>query len=187
MTGQAVPPLRHVIEAPFTRRAWSELGHTLASFPVAASAFVIFVPMLHNGIFWAISAPVVRWHQGVARSLSRTLLGEDIPAVDDSAARLRGIERDLHDGTQAQLVALAMKLGLAMEKLDTAAPADLPRVAQLVGDAHRRALEAIADRFAVSERAVEKHISNIFSELGLPPSDSGHRRVLAALAFLDER
>jgi signal transduction histidine kinase len=66
-------------------------------------------------------------------------------AVDDSAARLRGIERDLHDGTQAQLVGLAMKLGLAMEKLQGGEPADLPRVTQLVGDAHRGTIEAIAD------------------------------------------
>ena len=66
-------------------------------------------------------------------------------AVDDSAARLRGIERDLHDGTQAQLVALAMKLGLAKEKLSTATPADLARVTQLVDDAHRGAIEAIGD------------------------------------------
>ena len=66
-------------------------------------------------------------------------------AVDDSAARLRGIERDLHDGTQAQLVALAMKLGLAKEKLGTAAPADMPRATQLVDDAHRGVIEAIAD------------------------------------------
>ena len=66
-------------------------------------------------------------------------------AVDDSAARLRSIERDLHDGTQAQLVALAMKLGLAKEKLGSTAPADLTRVAQLVDDAHRSAIEAIAE------------------------------------------
>jgi signal transduction histidine kinase len=66
-------------------------------------------------------------------------------AVDDSAARLRGVERDLHDGTQAQLVALAMKLGLAKEKLSTTAPADVARASQLVDDAHRGAVEAIAD------------------------------------------
>jgi signal transduction histidine kinase len=66
-------------------------------------------------------------------------------AVDDSAARLRGIERDLHDGTQAQLVALAMKLGLAKEKLHATAPVDLARITQLVDDAHRRAIETIAE------------------------------------------
>ena len=66
-------------------------------------------------------------------------------AVDDSAARLRSIERDLHDGAQAQLVALAMKLGLAREKLGHATPADLTRITQLVEDAHRSAVEAITE------------------------------------------
>ncbi|BBA99453.1 putative two-component system sensor kinase [Actinacidiphila reveromycinica] len=37
--------------------------------------------------------------------------------VDTAAADLRRIERDLHDGAQARLVALAMDLGLAKEKL----------------------------------------------------------------------
>ena len=50
--------------------------------------------------------------------------------------------------------------------------------------AEGRSNSAIADRIVVSERAVEKHISNIFSKLGLPPSDSDHRRVLAVLACL---
>jgi DNA-binding NarL/FixJ family response regulator len=50
--------------------------------------------------------------------------------------------------------------------------------------AEGRSNGAIADRLVVSERAVEKHISNIFSKLGLPSSDSDHRRVLAVLAYL---
>ena len=50
--------------------------------------------------------------------------------------------------------------------------------------AEGRSNSAIADHLVVSERAVEKHISNIFSKLGLPPSDSDHRRVLAVLAYL---
>jgi signal transduction histidine kinase len=66
-------------------------------------------------------------------------------AVEDSATRLRSIERDLHDGTQAQLVALAMKLGLAREKLQDGAQFDLARVTQLVEDAHRGVLDAITD------------------------------------------
>jgi len=53
--------------------------------------------------------------------------------------------------------------------------------------AEGRSNSAIAERHAVSERAVEKHVGSIFGKLGLPPSDSDHRRVLAVLAFLDER
>lgn len=334
--GTAASPLRRAIEAPFSKRAWSELGHTLSSFLLAAFAFAVIVPMLENGLFWALSTDWVRELAAAARRLARAQLGEDIPdpppmrlahyvkvaapdaaaaagmaaavtaaggkarlwetkpglttrwvppervaelaaeaglgaaavrprnelanwlgtrmldpyawrarayfvvkfqlgsvalaviaacwlggvfcltfpawilglhnqfpavslassfsllplglalllaapwtthglteadrwlmrgllgpgssaarirvleqsrarVVDDSAARLRGIERDLHDGTQAQLVAVAMKLGLARDKLYDASSVDLARVTQLVEDAHRGALEAIAD------------------------------------------
>ncbi|MEU4811361.1 response regulator transcription factor [Nocardia fluminea] len=40
---------------------------------------------------------------------------------------------------------------------------------------------AIATSLTVTERAVEKHIGNIFTKLDLPPSDTRHRRVLAVL------
>ncbi|MFE0374293.1 response regulator [Streptomyces inhibens] len=43
----------------------------------------------------------------------------------------------------------------------------------------------IAKLLVVSDRAVSKHIGNVFAKLGLPPSDSGHRRVLAVLAYLN--
>ncbi|MFC4554947.1 response regulator transcription factor [Georgenia faecalis] len=42
----------------------------------------------------------------------------------------------------------------------------------------------IAAAIVVSEAAVSKHIGNIFAKLGLASSDSGHRRVLATLAYL---
>ena len=42
----------------------------------------------------------------------------------------------------------------------------------------------IAGRLFVTETAVSKHIGNIFAKLGLAASDSGHRRVLAVLAYL---
>ena len=70
-------------------------------------------------------------------------------AVDDSAARLRRIERDLHDGAQAQMVAVAMKLGLAREKLGGTVAgiteADMERALELVDAAHRSAKEAIIE------------------------------------------
>ena len=340
MTEPASSPLRQILQAPFTRRAWAELAYAIISVPLAVAALVFIIPMLGNGGLWAASAPGVRKFGAVNRFLARRLLGEDVPApqplrpypyvrvrtpdaarltalaeaegarvrqrgnqvriiglpasriteltteeriaiyalrpesswgwvrgafrdraawqargyfalklpvavaslliaavfwlaglfyltypiwwalakvspwlfgghfgmladsfllvplgailllvapwlthvvtgvdrmlirgllgpvspgspalaervrnleqtrahaVEDSAARLRSIERDLHDGAQAQLVALAMKLGLAKDKLVDTAPPDLTRVAQLVDDAHRSAIEAIAE------------------------------------------
>jgi len=50
--------------------------------------------------------------------------------------------------------------------------------------AEGRSNSAIAERLVVSEGAVEKHASNIFAKLGLIPTESDHRRVLAVLAYL---
>ena len=50
--------------------------------------------------------------------------------------------------------------------------------------AEGRSNSAIADSLSVSDGAVEKHVSNIFSKLGLPPADATHRRVLAVLTDL---
>jgi len=66
--------------------------------------------------------------------------------LDTSAATLRRIERDLHDGTQAQLVAVAMRLGQVKEKLAAERDRlDLDQVRQLVDDAHKGAKEAIVE------------------------------------------
>jgi signal transduction histidine kinase len=94
--------------------------------------------------------------------------------VDDSAARLRRIERDLHDGAQAQMVAVAMKLGLAREKLGAAlngtVQADLERVLELVDAAHRGAKEAIAE------------LRDLARGIHPPVLDRGLGAALAALA-----
>jgi len=50
--------------------------------------------------------------------------------------------------------------------------------------AEGRSNPAIADRLFVTLRAVEKHVTSIFSKLGLPASTEDHRRVLAVLASL---
>jgi len=52
--------------------------------------------------------------------------------------------------------------------------------------AEGRSNSAIAQRLFVSEKAVSKHSTSIFSKLGLSPSDDDNRRVLAVLAFLNE-
>jgi DNA-binding NarL/FixJ family response regulator/class 3 adenylate cyclase len=50
--------------------------------------------------------------------------------------------------------------------------------------AEGRSNQAIAERLFVTLRAVEKHVTSIFTKLNLPASTDDHRRVLAVLAFL---
>jgi signal transduction histidine kinase len=67
-------------------------------------------------------------------------------AVDDAAARLRRVERDLHDGAQARMVAIAMTLGMAKEKLgEQGAISDPARARELVDAAHLSAKQAVLE------------------------------------------
>jgi DNA-binding NarL/FixJ family response regulator len=50
--------------------------------------------------------------------------------------------------------------------------------------AEGRSNHAIAEQLVVTERAVEKHVTSIFSKLDLVPAPEDHRRVLAVLTFL---
>jgi DNA-binding NarL/FixJ family response regulator len=60
-----------------------------------------------------------------------------------------------------------------------------PRERDVLGlMAEGRTNAAIAKTLVVSDRAVEKHIANIFLKLDLPPSGDDHRRVLAVLRYL---
>jgi signal transduction histidine kinase len=68
-------------------------------------------------------------------------------AIDESVARLRRIERDLHDGAQVRLAALAMTLGEIKEYLDSAPTGadDSDRTRMLVSAAHQNAKETLAE------------------------------------------
>ena len=50
--------------------------------------------------------------------------------------------------------------------------------------AEGRSNTAIAEGLRLSNASVEKYVTSIFGKLGLPPSDSDHRRVLAVLRYL---
>lgn len=121
--------------------AWRARPYFVLKLPVAAADLLAAVGIRLAGLFyltypiWWELAKAGPWLTHavteVDRALISSLLGpvsldstalaervRDLEetrahAVDDSAARLRSIERDLHDGAQAQLVALATKLGLA--------------------------------------------------------------------------
>ena len=121
-------------------------------------AFVGLATVITGAIFFFLAPWPVRFFDYLDRLLMRTLLAPDAmtvrvrtleqaraQTVDASAATLRRIERDLHDGTQAQLVALAMRLGMAKEKLADPDQLDIDQVRALVNDAHRGAKEAIVE------------------------------------------
>jgi signal transduction histidine kinase len=133
---------------------------------VAAVCFVIAaVALLALGYWWgAVFFVAAALNGSLAYLVPRWNLLRDAPknvervrelqrsravVVDDAAARLRRIEQDLHDGAQAQMVAVVMKLGLAREHLGTSAAglegADLGRARELVDAAHRGAMEAITE------------------------------------------
>jgi signal transduction histidine kinase len=64
-----------------------------------------------------------------------------VAAVDSAETERRRIERDLHDGAQQRLVALAVLLGTAQERLET----DPEEGKAMVADAHREAKAALAE------------------------------------------
>jgi signal transduction histidine kinase len=118
------------------------LGITLCAYRFWWGAALIAVGALELWIaYHLLVAPLPRRVRELEQSRAHI--------VDDSAARLRQIERDLHDGTQAQLVAVTMKLGLAVKKLrgmtDGTGQTDLDRVLELVAAAHSGAKDAIAE------------------------------------------
>jgi DNA-binding NarL/FixJ family response regulator len=53
--------------------------------------------------------------------------------------------------------------------------------------AEGRSNTAIAEKLVITQRAVEKHVKNIFQKLRLSPADTDHRRVLAVLRYLEAR
>ncbi len=60
-----------------------------------------------------------------------------------------------------------------------------PREREVLGlMAEGRSNQAIAEELVVTERAVEKHVTGIFSKLDLGPTPEDHRRVLAVLTYL---
>jgi signal transduction histidine kinase len=107
--------------------------------------------------------------------LERTRSGAIVAQQDE----LERIERDLHDGAQARLVALAMDLGLAREKLD----ADPEAAAVLVESAHEEAKTALVELrelvrgvhpVVLTDRGLDAALSALSARCSVPVSLDVH-------------
>ncbi|MGO8723442.1 MAG: sensor histidine kinase [Acidimicrobiales bacterium] len=117
------------------------------AFIVATGVVLLFIAPWPMRFAVYVDRKLVHWLLGpdaVAQRM-RNLEAARASTVDSSAALLRRIERDLHDGTQAQLVALAMRLGDAKERLEAYPAPELAPVRQLLDEAHRSAKEVIVE------------------------------------------
>ncbi|MEV5968612.1 sensor domain-containing protein [Streptomyces sp. NPDC051921] len=108
-------------------------------------AFVLIGPWILRGLV-SVDRLMVSGLLGPSRLASRVteLESDRGVVVDGAAADLRRIERDLHDGAQARLVALAMDLGLAKDRLAK----DPQAAAAMVDEAHgevKLALQELRD------------------------------------------
>ncbi|WP_405871762.1 sensor domain-containing protein [Streptomyces zaomyceticus] len=138
--------------------------------------FVMAGPWLLRG-FVAVDRLLVSGLLGPSRLASRVteLESDRGVVVDTAAADLRRIERDLHDGAQARLAALAMDLGMAKEKL-----AEDPRAAAvLVDEAHgevKLALQELRDLArgihpaVLTDRGLDAALSAVASRCAVPVS-----------------
>ncbi|OLZ43919.1 sensor histidine kinase [Amycolatopsis keratiniphila] len=132
-------------------------GEAMPTFDLRVDTWPLTLPLAATGLAVLLAMPwVVRGLTEFDRLLVRGVLGaEDLSkrvrdlersratAVDDATRRLRRIERDLHDGAQAQLVALAMKLGIAKDEL--AGDGDIEQVTALITAAHANAKQALVE------------------------------------------
>ncbi|MFJ8825876.1 sensor histidine kinase [Streptomyces sp. NPDC102467] len=116
----------------------ASLGTTMAGCVILVAA-----PWLTRGIV-AVDRRLVRGLLGPDHMADRVRDLEETRAlaVDEANERLRRLERDLHDGAQVRLVALAMSLDMVREQLDDR---DRPELRRLVESARDNASEALTE------------------------------------------
>ncbi|MFD8985566.1 sensor histidine kinase [Streptomyces sp. NPDC059564] len=164
---------------------WRTVLYELVRLPWGVLTFTVTLTGLF--VLWPVLPYLVRGMTNVDRALVRGLLspsdelerriaeletGRGV-VVDTAAADLRRIERDLHDGAQARLVALAMGLGLAKEKLLE----DPEGAAAMVDEAHgevKLALQELRDLArgihpaVLTDRGLDAALSSVASRCLVP-------------------
>ncbi|MER8093321.1 sensor histidine kinase [Streptomyces goshikiensis] len=165
--------------------AWRNVLFELVRLPWGLLTFTVTLTGLF--VLWPVLPYVARGLTNVDRAMVRGLLSPSDElerriaelesdrgvVVDTAAADLRRIERDLHDGAQARLVALAMGLGLAKEKLLE----DPEGAAAMVDEAHgevKLALQELRDLArgihpaVLTDRGLDAALSSVASRCVVP-------------------
>jgi DNA-binding NarL/FixJ family response regulator len=109
------------------------------------------------------------------------LLKDRVSRVDEFVDALRRVAAG---GTAMDPEVIAQLVQQAGDPIAALTPRER-EVLALMAQGHDNT--TIAGRLVVTDNAVHKHIGNIFAKLGLAVTDSGHRRVLAVLAYLNGR
>ncbi|WP_067973222.1 response regulator [Nocardiopsis trehalosi] len=135
--------------------------------------------------------PILVLSQHVEQLYARELLSDDGGAVGyllkdrvfDIGQFIDAVRRVAAGGTAMDPAVISQLLA----KHDDGPLAALtPREREVLGEmAEGRSNSAIAGRLFITDKAVSKHINNIFTKLDLPPSTDDSRRVLAVLAYLN--
>ncbi|MFD4867796.1 sensor histidine kinase [Streptomyces sp. NPDC058412] len=164
---------------------WRTVLYQLIRLPWGVLTFTVALTGLF--VLWPVLPYVARLLANADRAMVRGLLSpsDDLErriaelesdrgvVVDTAAADLRRIERDLHDGAQARLVALAMGLGLAKEKLLE----DPEGAAAMVDEAHgevKLALQELRDLArgihpaVLTDRGLDAALSSVAARCVVP-------------------
>ncbi|MFI1966877.1 sensor histidine kinase [Streptomyces pathocidini] len=187
-------PIRHSSGAGFFPWLWTTLKDpvgwrtALYSFMRLPWGVLTFaVTLVSFFVLWPVLPWIVRGLTNADRAMVRGLLSPSDElerriaeletdrgvVVDTAAANLRRIERDLHDGAQARLVALAMDLGLAKEKLQE----DPEAAARMVDEAHgevKLALQELRDLArgihpaVLTDRGLDAALSSLAARCTVP-------------------
>ncbi len=101
----------------------------------------------------------------------------DVESFLDSVVRVA----DGGNAVDAEVISQMLARSRRSNEIDRLTPREL-QVLELMAEGLSNA--GIGDRLVISQGAVEKHITNVFSKLDLPAGDHAHRRVRAVLRFL---
>ncbi|GAB2842911.1 sensor histidine kinase [Actinocorallia aurea] len=156
----------------------------VGDWPTALAGGVVQIAVLGAAARWVLPVPA-RLHARMCVVLLAWPAREELAArvevltrsrvgvVDAHGAELRRIERDLHDGTQARLVTIALQLGLARESLAD----DQGPVAALLAQAHETAEEAMVELRSVlqtiyppilADRGLDGALAALAARSGVP-------------------